>query len=146
MIMLVASYRQHPTAHRLAVHRLGLPWTICLLSCCLMFRRHTTIWSAASIADEIASYYIIAGDVGTTHLAAMGSCFDNLVPFLFHTIIQLLEELFIGVEDPRMGYCHGLENAKHGDFGRDRTRWDVERCVDLASTGVRDDVSRVRGW
>lgn len=113
--MLVTGYRQHPTTHSLAVHRLGLPWTIRLLGGCLMFCCHTSVWSTASIANEIASYYIIAGDVGTTHFAAMRSCFDNLVAFLFHAIIQLLEQLLIRGEDAGMGDRNGLEDAKHGD-------------------------------
>lgn len=88
--------------------RLCFPRTVGLLRRRLVFCRHASIRPPAAVADEIASYYVVPRDVGTTHFASMGSSLDDLVAFLFHAIAELFEKFLVAVVDARMGHLDGL--------------------------------------
>ena len=136
MVVLVAGDGKNPSTHSLSMNSLCFPRTVGLLGSCLVFGRHTAIRPAASIANEIASYYVVSWDVCTAHLSSVGSSFDNFVTLLFHAVAEFLEKFLIAVEDPRMGYCDCLENAEHDILGYIYefdaiNAFGSQQCVDL---------------
>lgn len=131
VVVLIAGDGQDPSSHGFTMNSLCLPWAIRLLGCRLVLCRHASVGPAASIAYQIASNNVVPWDVGTAHLAAMRSRLDDLVAILLHAVTEFLEEIFIAVEDARMGHRHGLQNAEHDEFDNAINAFGAQRCVDL---------------
>lgn len=124
MVVLITGNGQYPSTHGLAMNSFGFPWAIRLLRRRLVLGSHAPVRPAASVANKIASHYVVSRYVGTAYLASMGSSLDDFVTLLFHAVAQLLEQLFIAIVDARMGHRDGFEYAKHGDLTTRSTRLD----------------------
>ena len=115
--MLVAEDGQHPAASSFTMYSLGFPGTVRLLGGRLMLRGCALVRPAAAIADEIASNYLVAGQISSPNTTPMRSGLDDLVAILLHTLMQLGKQIIERAEKACWGrHCYRREDAEHGGY------------------------------